>query len=214
MDWGNNKIPESFPDNVLKVREGYNENLGLSKYVMHENYRKTDSEELHYFVTRLLPCVNTKYTSYNKKCRDKRVSEVFTPNDEAFALALLMNELESYNFIIAKREKAITSNTMKKKKPFTSSASGNKVGWNHHGLETYELMEGEIEDRRKEDASTKFEERVMEEFITNAGGKANKRTKRKVINDGEYSFEATFRKKPALWKYCTEQTVIKNCDSD
>ena len=82
---------------------------------MHENYRKTDSEELHYFVTRLLPCVNTKYTSYNKKCRDKRVSEVFTPNDEAFALALLMNELESYNFIIAKREKAITSNTMKKK---------------------------------------------------------------------------------------------------
>ena len=115
MDWGNNKIPESFPNNVLKVREGYNENLGLSKYVMHENYRKTDSEELHYFVTRLLPCVNTKYTSYNKKCRDKRVSEVFTPNDKAFALALLMNELESYNFIIAKREKAITSNTMKKK---------------------------------------------------------------------------------------------------
>ena len=101
-----------------------------------------------------------------------------------------------------------------KKKPFTSSASGNKVGWNHHGLETYELMEGKIEDRRKEDASTKFEERVMEEFITKAGGKANKRTKRKVINDGEYSFEATFRKKPALWKYCSEQTVIKNCDSD
>ena len=46
-------------------------------------------------------------------------------------------------------------------------------------------MEGEIEDRRKEDASTKFEEIVMEEFITKAGGKATKRTKRKEINNGE-----------------------------
>ena len=43
-------------------------------------------------------------------------------------------------------------------------------------------MEGEIEDRRKEDASTKFEERVMEEFITKAGRKATKRNKWKVIN--------------------------------
>ena len=60
MDWGNNKIPESFPDNVLKVREGYNENLGLSKYVMHENYRKTDSEELYYFVLTQSTRVTTK----------------------------------------------------------------------------------------------------------------------------------------------------------
>ena len=59
-----------------------------------------------------------------------------------------------------KRDNAITSNTMKKK-PFTSSASGNKVGWNHHGLQIIESMKEEIEDWRKEEASNKFEDRVM-----------------------------------------------------
>ena len=110
------EIPESFPENVLKIREGYDAKSGLSKYVMHENYRKTDSDELYYFLTRLLPCVNAKYTRYKtKKCCEKRLGEVFTTNDEAFALALLINELESYNFLIAKNNNNITSNTIKKK---------------------------------------------------------------------------------------------------
>ena len=123
-------IPESFPENVLKIREGYDAKSGLSKYVMHENYRKTDSEELHYFVTRLLPCVNTKYTNYkNRKCCEKRLGEVFTTNDEAFALALLINELDSYNFLIAKKNNDITSDTIKKK------AFHKQCKWEQGGLE-------------------------------------------------------------------------------
>ena len=75
-------------------------------------------------------------------------------------------------------------------------------------------MEDEIEDRRKEEASKKFEDRVMEDFDAKAGGKENHRNKRNKFKNPEYSFEATFRKNPALFQYCTEKTVINNCDSD
>ena len=205
------EIPESFPENVLKIREGYDAKSGLSKYVMHENYRKTDSDELYYFLTRLLPCVNTKYTNYkNRKCCEKRLGEVFTTNDEAFALALLINELDSYNFLIAKKNNEITSDTIKKKKPFTSSASGNKVGWNNHGLKTLESMEREIKHRREEEVSKILEDKILEDCVTKAGGKANRRNKRNEFENAEYSFEATFEQNPALLKYCTETKIKKN----
>ena len=61
-------------------------------------------------------------------------------------------------------------------------------------------MEDEIEDRRKEEASKKFEDRVMEDFVTKAGGKATQRNKRKEFKNPEYSFEATFQKNQALLK--------------
>ena len=66
-------------------------------------------------------------------------------------------------------------------------------------------MEGKIKDRRKEEASKIFEDKVMEDFVTKAGGKATQRNKRKEFKNPEYSFEATFQKNPALYQYCTEK---------
>ena len=75
-------------------------------------------------------------------------------------------------------------------------------------------MEEKIEGRHKEEAAKKFEDTVMEDFVTKAGGKATQRNKRKEFKNPEYSFEATFQNNPALLKYCTKKTVINNCDSD
>ena len=102
------------------------------------------------------------------------MSEVFTTNDKAFALALLMNEYDSYKFAIEKHDNLITSDRKKPKKPFASSASGNKVGWNFHGLKALELMTNQIEEQRKQEASKKMIDTVMEEFNTKAGGYAIK----------------------------------------
>ena len=77
----------------------------------------------------------------------------------------------------------ITSDRKKQKKPFTSSAIGNKVGWNFHGLQNMELMENKIEERRKQEASKRMEDTVMEEFITKARGKANQRKRQKEFKN-------------------------------
>ena len=83
-DANEGKIPTGFPENVLMVRQNY-EVSGQSKYILHNNYRRKDTKEFHYFATRILPCVNARHTNYKAKCGIKMLSQVLTESDEAYA---------------------------------------------------------------------------------------------------------------------------------
>jgi hypothetical protein len=174
------KIPRNFPDNVLVVRQNYKE-TGQSKYTLHDNYRRGTTEEFLYFAKRILPCVNARHTNFRTKSQIKTLSEVFTASDEAYALALLINEFENYQFKLLNDKDGAT----RPRKPFTSSASGCKKGWNHHGLKTFTLILKEVKQRRKEEFSEHLENTVKES-CSNDAGRATK-TKKAVI-DEEFDF--------------------------
>ena len=97
------------------------------------------------------------------------MGDVFTANDEVFALALLINKHKSYKFAIAKRDKHLRSNDKKPKKPFTSSVSGNKIGWNDHGLNTLETLTSEVEEWHKQEKSDSMEHKLMNEIRKASG---------------------------------------------
>ena len=71
-------------------------------------------------------------------------------------------------------------------------------------------MEREIKHRREEEVSKILEDKILEDCVTKAGGKANRRNKRNEFENAEYSFEATFEQNPAILKYCTETKIKKN----
>ena len=71
-------------------------------------------------------------------------------------------------------------------------------------------MEREIKHRREEEASKILEDKILEDCVKKAGGKANHRNKRNEFENAEYSFEATFQQNPALYKYCTGTKINKN----
>ena len=73
---------------MLKLRLGYDKELGLLKYVLDENYRKEVSDEFFYFTRRVVLCVNAMFTNYKTKCRLMKLSKVYTINDKAYALVL------------------------------------------------------------------------------------------------------------------------------
>jgi hypothetical protein len=140
-------IPEGFPKGVLLVREDYKEEPGEPKYTLHPDYRRKYKKAFIYFATKILPCVNARYTDYKSKCQTKNLSEVFTESDEADALALLINEYESYQFKLRKDK---DEGDAKPRKPFTNNLSGNMLGWNLRGQETCAAILEEVRQRRKE----------------------------------------------------------------
>ena len=113
---------------MLKLRPRYEEDSGLSKYVLDEIYRKEVSDEFIYFARRVVPCgVNTKFTNnYKTKCRSMKLSNVFTINDKAYALALLINEYDSYDYVLRKESNKLKHDEKRPQKPFTSGVNGSK----------------------------------------------------------------------------------------
>jgi len=181
-DANEGKIPTGFPENVLMVRQNY-EVSGQSQYILHNNYRRKDTKEFHYFATRILPCVNARHTNYKAKCGIKMLSQVFTESDEAYALALLINEYESYQFKLLKDKEGAT----KPRKPFTSSMSGCQQGWNHQGLETFTSILKEVRRRRKENFSISLEGEIMATYNEEAGRQRRKTKKVKVNTEFDFS---------------------------
>ena len=195
------KVPSNFPMNVLQLRKEGETDIGLSKYVLHEHYRTNGSEEFFYFARRVLPCVNTKFTNYKTKCRNMKLSDVFTVNDEAYALALLINEYDSYKYVIRKETDKLEKDEKRPRKPFTNGVSGNKQGWNEHGLATLTELMKQVGKLRKQEASVNLEVELMEKCNSEAGGRSIRKRKRVIVKE-EFDFEYHFEGNQTLFDFC------------
>jgi hypothetical protein len=193
------KIPIEFPTNVLSARQNHEE-MGKPKYTIHTDYRRNNSEEFKYFATKILPCVNARFNKYKTKCHLQKISEVFTANDEAYALALLINEYECYEYTLLNE----TEKEGKKKpiKPFTSSRSGSKQGWNAMGVDTFSTILDEVNLRRQEEFSNRLEEEIKTTYNNekNEGRKFAKKKKKAAAID-EYDWDKLVRGNDALFEY-------------
>ena len=82
----------------------------------------------------------------NKKLKTKsRLSECFTPSDEAFALMILDNELEVWDKQIERKNmEGLTGSKLRIKKKYCSGYSTKKRGWSKLGEKYYNKLIGHI----------------------------------------------------------------------
>lgn len=169
-----NNIPENFPDGVLKENVNWDPALGEAKYTIDPEYRTKSSDGFLYFATKLLPCVNARRTNFRVKRRKEVLSKIFTVSDEAYGLALLINEYESYQYKLRKEN----DSGRRPIKPFTSSTSGIKTGWNENGRRTYLNLYETVKTLREDQKSKDIENTMLEGFQDQDTGR--KRQRRKI----------------------------------
>ena len=154
------KIPDNFPNGVLVEKEEYDLALGEARYTIHPEYRTKESAGFTYFASKVLPCVNARRTNFKVKHRTQLLSKIFTVSDEAYALALLINEYDSYQFKLQNKDEG----SIRPTKPFTSSASGSKLGWNRTGRETYMDLCKKVKKLRNQQISKDLENTILQGF--------------------------------------------------
>ena len=142
------------------------------KYYLNENYRrwKEPPEEFKYFMERIMPAIRATNNEFKKLKGVKPLSDHFTVSDEAFGLVMLLNELKIWE------DKATEPKGDNKyyRKLFVDGHSGNRQGWSNKGLNTYNRLCFEIEERRCEGISIDMEQTMLDNYrqtsSTNDGG--------------------------------------------
>lgn len=171
---------------------------GEAKYTVHPDYRKKDTPGWRFFATKYLPCVNAKITNFRLKSHRQLVSEIFTGSDEAYAIALLINEYENYQFTLSD---PLRGGGDRPKKPFTNSRSGKTSGWNNSGLETYKSLIKQVEELRQLDVSSQLEHNILNCCKTQNGRVGPLRNKRPDAEIKEFDLLSTLDKDSKVYKF-------------
>ena len=146
-------MPRSFPGSLLVSEDGIDKNYRL--------YERDGNEEFEYFVTRLVERVRPRQTKFGQKKSTKRISEIFTPSDEAYALLVLHNELELWTHQIKmKTTEGKSGRQLRGKKTFTDCNGG--VGWNREGIRLMAKVMTQIRLRREQSIS--LENKMMKKW--------------------------------------------------
>ena len=163
-------IPSSFPGKIL-IEDRGEEHTPETRFKLHKDYRgeNVPSEEFMYFVKRILSAVRPSFTKFKTHKHEKKLSEIFTPSDEAFALVMLLNEYNCW----MNPDRTNTKNGKKKRKKFTDPSSGKKMGYSLEGRKLYAVLVREITKRRATEASQALEELVLQEFEREHSGEAH-----------------------------------------
>ena len=150
-------IKKMFPGSVGLVDPG--DDSGM---IINPNYRHygtdADNEEFFYFVTRILSTINPTITNFKANKKIKLISEMFTIEDEAFALILVHNEVERW--IDQLEEDSVTTSassgekdivdSLKTNKKFCDPKSGNRDGWTKEGIELFNYLCGAVQKLRSD----------------------------------------------------------------
>ena len=189
-------IPDDFPEGVLKKNVNWELEMGEPKYTIDPEYRTISSNGFLYFATKILPCVNARRTNFKVKRRKEALSDIFTVSDEAYALALLINEYDSYQFKL-KTDDEVGVRPMK---PFTSSASGSKLGWNTMGRKTYIYLCDKVKTLRNNQVLKNIEDTMLKGFQDQEKMRKKRKRPEKNVYTEEEDMECTMDQDSDLFK--------------
>ena len=141
------------------------------KYALPPNYRRVETkDEFKYFVNRILAAVNVRNTQYHLRKHNKKISDIFSVSDEAFALLLLFNEFKRWNLkgkkLADKPNSAgiLTPDEIKEtQKPFTGGNIGDPQGFSLEGRKVYSNLYEQVERLRDTRQSRELEQKILEE---------------------------------------------------
>ena len=190
-------MPESFPGTLGLVDDPNNEGEMMIN-PGYRNYSIANNEEFCYFVRRILPAINPKKLNFAKDCVHKKISEMFSVSDEAFALLVLYNELHVWKENIKHGEQSIDSEEnstdqrkrKRKRKQFCDPMSGRKQGWDLMGWQLYNrLCKGVSKLRNDVGTGEILEQNMKKEFRMENGGDIRNVVRTSVENEREENQE-------------------------
>ena len=133
----------------------------------------------------LVECGPNRKNKYNDRKSREKISDIFTPKDEAWGLLILLNEYQVWEFDMknpAEKPAAVNDSDnahslygVPKKKPrgrankpsggprkkFTDGRSGNKDGWSQSGRSAYNQLVKLVVERRNQISSQEWETQYM-----------------------------------------------------
>jgi len=195
-------LPDEFPGVVSLVQDSEAQYSGVLK--INPEYRKDPNNEcVKWFVENILSSVNTCVTGYKNNKSKKRLSEIFSPTDEAFALLIIENELERWNAHQKKGEKENEKdkNVKQIKKKFVDGASGKKGtgAWSKAGMRQFSILCKQVKEIRFDSIKgEQFEDGLLSNYLT------LKQNDEVVNNDFEIQDEEVY--------IYEELVTLMNCD--
>lgn len=157
-------VPDRFPGTV-RVSDWDMKDKEVK--VLHPCYRAygtVDNPEFYYFVTRILASVNARNNNFNgnTKGTERLLSEIFTVEDEAFALLMLYNELHVWESALKKKK---DKSVKLEQKRYCDAKSGRRDGWAREGKVMYNKICAEIKELRQDpQTGEEFEKHMRERF--------------------------------------------------
>ena len=176
-------VPEAFPGDVLVSVEPDEDKNHLP-----EKYRRWDNEppeEFIYFIERIMPAVNPSNNHFWKFNGIKKLSEIYSVQDEAFGLVILLNEFHCWK----NKADDAGGTTLYSRKRFVDGKSGNKQGWSMSGINVYMRLCKHIKKRRAEDNSRLMEEALKLEYGKKLPKRNDKRQREEEKADSDFECE-------------------------
>ena len=174
------KVPDDFPNENILVHE--HEENGRRLLKIPDGYRRLDeNKNLNYLFSRMVTAIHPSGHSFHREKGMKRISEIFSSSDEAFALLVIYNEIDRWKYVAKKdREKMVKEvenqeqEQQKKRKrdsnvpakKFNNASSGEKDGWSEEGRMLYQDLFRDIEDLRNDPSTGNNPEEVLrQQFV-------------------------------------------------
>lgn len=198
-DWVEGKVPEDFVKNLFKYYRDYLDEKG--KVI---SGREKHLQAWIYFVGRILPSVNSEINDYSAVPRKtKLLRNCFTSSDEAFALVMVLNYVESWIRKIKAKESKIQAARMGDDEQagqsdgeetpahlmpkewfharWTGSQDGNKLsGWDEEGIEEFNKHADKINKLRAGEITGEKLETHLRDHWSGMLRAPNKRPKKKM----------------------------------
>lgn len=138
-------------NNEGKVTKVINIHLKDS-YRKYSEYGDTDEEKaFKWFVENILAVMSPKETDFDRIKSEKRISEIFSPADEAWGLMVLLNEKEQWDWELGGKRGPNPG------KYFTASSNGKSWSQNNR-------IKKWVKERREQQSMIEWEERYKDAF--------------------------------------------------
>ena len=151
------KIPKNFPHGIIDF-EG---NSLKNDYRIYgsDNKTKEAANQFEFFVDYVLASMNPKM-DFNIRKKTCLVSNLFTPQTEAWGIMLLLNEYNLWEYDDAKGAPNKEDPNRPKKKFTAQNNAGNS--WDAAGIQTYHKILEEVMKRRESELSKSWEKAYMQ----------------------------------------------------
>ena len=164
-----NRLPEGFPGTVgVAFNPTKNPAVQLNDKYRRYEYGAGGDGDFLWFVENVLSAQNVLRTKFAQRKSSATISEIFTIQDEAFALVVLLNEFHCWEVDWKKQQRKKNPNAETHTeilpdvgKKFVNKKSGKKQSWDDLGRTVFYQLCNQVQKRREEDVSKRWEAAYM-----------------------------------------------------
>lgn len=166
-------VPEDFAASI-KIYCSRKEDTRLTFESISTDYRTNPtSETALFFVDNILSKINPKVSNFASLRTSAVLSDIFTVTDEAFALVMVLNQLDNWKELSKPKGNRCSK---KMKKLFTAPTSGGRQSWTAEGRDIYHAICREVEKLRADTIrGSTFEDGLLEYYQTKYNGNKKRR---------------------------------------